>query len=218
MLEERNLLTNTILSERLGMPISKIRRDSKEFLPPDLRAKRRSGYKRMIDLNDAFRVYLGGHLVSVLGFSFTEARTILNDIKDWMAEVGLLPVLSEAPLEAERTGIDMDIKSYQVRIIKDKIHDRFYYQVIGVTNYQTEWKEDKLKGNVFGEVRCIKIEQVIYDLTKPESGFNETTEEYQTSKILTLQLLLEDFKKKIFMDKTRNDLKNWEIVMPVSSE
>ena len=84
-------ITSNLLSEKLHIPITKVRRWAKEFLPPDPIATRRSGYTRKMSLNAAFNVYLGGILVSLLGFSFYEGRDILEKLSPWMKKVGLLP-------------------------------------------------------------------------------------------------------------------------------
>ena len=60
------MLTNTIMSEKLSISITKVRRNTKEFLGQDSKATRRSGYKREFSNNDGFFVYLGGLLVSDL--------------------------------------------------------------------------------------------------------------------------------------------------------
>jgi len=75
---------NRELSKRLGIPLNRWKRWSREFLPPDPLGGHQSGYARQYSLKDAFYVYLAGYLVSVLGFSIPEARQILHDLNGWL--------------------------------------------------------------------------------------------------------------------------------------
>jgi len=77
---------NRELSEYLGIRLSRWKRWSREFLPPDPLGGMQSGYARQYNLNQAFTVYLGGHLVSVLRYSIPEAKQILIDLKEWVKE------------------------------------------------------------------------------------------------------------------------------------
>ena len=102
------MLTNKIMSEKLGIPISKVRRNTKEFLGEDPKATRRSGYKREFSTNDGFFVYLGGYLVSNLGLSFEGARRTLETLKPWLLLNGFVP---DIPDNAIRVGIDREIET-----------------------------------------------------------------------------------------------------------
>ena len=82
------LFTNKELAARLGINPARWKRWSREFLPPDPLAGRQSGYARQYYLNDAFAVFLGGHLVSSLRMAVPEARKVLRDLKDWLKENG----------------------------------------------------------------------------------------------------------------------------------
>lgn len=75
---------NRELSKRLGIPLSRWKRWSREFLPPDPLGGHQSGYARQYSLKEAFYVYLAGYLVSALGFSIPEARQILHDLNGWL--------------------------------------------------------------------------------------------------------------------------------------
>lgn len=111
------MLTNSIMAEKLEIPITKIRRYTKEFLPPDPRATRRSGYTREFSENDGFMVFIGGYLVSTLGFSYNEARRFMEPLFMWMQRIGLLP---DIPYSAKRDGIDSEIIEYEIRFISYK--------------------------------------------------------------------------------------------------
>ena len=75
---------NRDLADRLNIPLSRWKRWSREFLPPDPLGGLQSGYARQYNLRDAFAVYLGGFLVSGMGFSIPEARKILHDLNGWL--------------------------------------------------------------------------------------------------------------------------------------
>jgi hypothetical protein len=97
------MLTNKIMAEKLSIPISKVRRNTKEFLGEDPKATRRSGYKREFSLNEGFFVYLGGELVSKYGLTFGNARRAIDVIKPWLLKNQLVP---EPPKGALREGVD----------------------------------------------------------------------------------------------------------------
>jgi hypothetical protein len=48
-----------------------------------------SGYTRQYSIDDAFKVFLGGHLVSTLKYTIPEAKKILHDLQKWLAGVGI---------------------------------------------------------------------------------------------------------------------------------
>lgn len=72
------------LAESLSLPLSRWKRWSREFLPPDPLGGLQSGYARQYSLRDAFAVYLAGYLVSETGYSIPEARKILQDLNEWL--------------------------------------------------------------------------------------------------------------------------------------
>jgi hypothetical protein len=80
--------TNRDLSERLETKLAKWKRWSREFLPPDPLGGMQSGYSRQYTPDEAFTVYLGGHLVSDLHFTIPETRQILQDLGEWLSENG----------------------------------------------------------------------------------------------------------------------------------
>ena len=80
--------TNREVSKRLDINLSKWKRWSREFLPPDPLGGMQSGFARQYSPDGAFTVYLGGHLVADLKFAIPEARQILTDLHAWFAEKG----------------------------------------------------------------------------------------------------------------------------------
>ena len=82
------LFTARELADCLGINPAKWKRWVREFLPPDPLAGMQSGYARQFYVNDAFTVFLAGHLVAALKFSIPDARTILEDLSPWMQRNG----------------------------------------------------------------------------------------------------------------------------------
>ena len=77
------------LSESLNINPAKWKRWAREFLPPDPLGGYQSGFARQFSYKDAFRVFLGGYLVSQLRLTIPEARRILMDLDTWMKKQGL---------------------------------------------------------------------------------------------------------------------------------
>ena len=106
--------TNQELSRRFDIKLSRWKRWSREFLPPDPLGGLQSGYARQYNLDQAFSVFLGGYLVGDLKFTIPEARLILKDLHNWLVEKqfyfnfsGRTPVVGEN---------HMDIQYYQIAI------------------------------------------------------------------------------------------------------
>jgi hypothetical protein len=77
------------LSEVLDIKPAKWKRWAREFLVADPLGGYQSGYARQFSYKDAFRVFLGGHLVSEQKFSIPDARQILFDLDVWLKKNGL---------------------------------------------------------------------------------------------------------------------------------
>ena len=80
--------TNQELSRYFNIKLSRWKRWSREFLPPDPLGGLQSGYARQYNIDQAFCVYLGGYLVAELKFTIPEARSILEDLQHWLVEKG----------------------------------------------------------------------------------------------------------------------------------
>jgi hypothetical protein len=80
--------TSRAISRRLEINLAKWKRWTREFLPPDPLGGIQSGYARQYNPDQAFTVYLGGLLVADLKFAIPEAKQILRDLQEWLAEKG----------------------------------------------------------------------------------------------------------------------------------
>jgi hypothetical protein len=102
------------MSDKLGVPLSKIRRWAMEFLPPDPRATRQSGYGREHTDNDAWFFYLGGKIIEATGMPFKVIVPLMEEhIKPWCWDVGLIP--DNTPPRVPK-GIDKKIEEYSLTI------------------------------------------------------------------------------------------------------
>lgn len=78
--------SNKELSQAFQINLAKWKRWSREFLPPDPLGGFQSGYARQYNLDEAFRVFLGGHLVGDLKYTIPESRQIMNDLNQWLID------------------------------------------------------------------------------------------------------------------------------------
>lgn len=92
------------LSEHLKINQAKWKRWAREFLPPDPLGGFQSGFARQFSYKDAFRVFIGGHLVSGLKFTIPEARRILDDLEAWIRKQDFYGM----PIEKQATGSQAD--------------------------------------------------------------------------------------------------------------
>jgi hypothetical protein len=153
------MLTNKELSEKLNIPITKIRRNTKELLGEDPVAKRRTGFMRQFTINEGFFVYLGGFLVSHLGMSFEGARNTLEILKPWLLLNGLVPAI---PKNSIRLGADRKIKgAVRMSLLPSPNDDRIQLFIIsGVADSKPSSDIDSL-GRSFSISENITIEYQI---------------------------------------------------------
>jgi hypothetical protein len=106
--------TNRELAKNLSINLAKWKRWSREFLRPDPLGGMQSGYTRQYSIDDAFTVYLGGHLVSAVKFTIPEAKRILQDLNDWLTTVGVDQ--NSGDHLADNTGEGKSVKNYIIFI------------------------------------------------------------------------------------------------------
>lgn len=82
------------LAACLGVNLARWKRWCREFLPPDPLGGLQSGYARQFNVDDAFTVYLGGHLVARLKLGVPQARHMVSELYPWMCRHGFF----ETPL------------------------------------------------------------------------------------------------------------------------
>ena len=119
--EKLTELTNKKLSESLDLPIARVRRWTKEFLPPDLVATRRSGYSRKFSLNEGFFIYWGGTMVQQYNITYDIVRKMINVIRPWALCNGHVP---EIPKGAGRMGVDKNLFKINFNIRTRRLPDK----------------------------------------------------------------------------------------------
>jgi hypothetical protein len=125
--------TNRDLSKRLGINLAKWKRWSREFLPPDPLGGMQSGYARQYHPDQAFTVFLGGHLVADLKFSIPEARHIMQDLKSWFSDKGFF--FEPNGYLVSDDGVDVLIQKYIIFIRREKgtgNRFKFVYTIRGI--------------------------------------------------------------------------------------
>jgi len=125
--------TNRELSERLGINLAKWKRWSREFLPPDPLGGMQSGYARQFNPDQAFTVFLGGHLVADLKFSIPEANKIIQDLNKWLSEKGFF--FNPWGRSTIDKNVDALIEKYIIFIRREKGLDKrfkFIYTARGI--------------------------------------------------------------------------------------
>lgn len=106
--------TNRDLSGRLNINLAKWKRWSREFLPPDPLGGMQSGYARQYNFNDAFKVFLGGHLIAELRFTIPESKQVLVDLHKWLLDKGFYQDLEENAQPIQ--GVDKMVQNYRIEI------------------------------------------------------------------------------------------------------
>ncbi len=104
------------LSRLLQIPLNRWKRWSREFLPPDPLGGLQSGYARQFSPREAFTVYLGGFLVSGLGFSIPQARQVIKELGGWMKRKLLDGHLIRR--SAEGRGAEAPGPRYEIHILE----------------------------------------------------------------------------------------------------
>lgn len=135
--------TNRELAAKLDINLARWKRWSRDFLPPDPLGGMQSGYARQYNPDDAFTVYLGGHLVSEIKFTIPQAKQIIADLHKWFKENGFLYDIKGNAVA--KSGIDALIKRYLI-LIRRPNQDveksfEFYYTIRGVISRKpTQYK------------------------------------------------------------------------------
>jgi hypothetical protein len=96
--------TNREIAEKLDINLARWKRWSRAFLPPDPLGGLQSGYARQYVFKDLFKVYLGGHLVSHLKLSVSDAKVVLSDLAPWLKKTGFLEINGSAEKLRQRFG------------------------------------------------------------------------------------------------------------------
>ena len=136
--------TNKELAKTFNINLARWKRWSREFLPPDPLGGLQSGYARQYNLDQAFTVILGGHLVGDLKFSIPETKQILVDLHQWLVDHDFYFFISKTSETATDPMPDIDyyllaISNQALR--RDKIHGLSYWArgVLSVDSSNKPW-------------------------------------------------------------------------------
>ena len=111
--------TNRELSQAFSINLARWKRWSREFLPPDPLGGLQSGYARQYNLDEAFTVFLGGHLVGVLKFTIPESRQVLHDLHQWLVDHDFYFYFSGTASHEKKPF--HQVQSYRIAIISTDI-------------------------------------------------------------------------------------------------
>ena len=185
--------TNRELSKRLGINLAKWKRWSREFLPPDPLGGLQSGYARQYHPDQAFTVFLGGHLVGDLKFSIPEAVQIMKDLKPWLTDKGFF--FEPKGYAVSHKGIDALVQRYIIFIMREKGTDnrfKFIYTARGIiTNEPVMYKG-------FEVMKKLYVETFFNSDTEKVSG-----SDMNVVKTLNISATLKDFVDATGLDRTR---------------
>ena len=191
--------TNRELADKLSINLAKWKRWSREFLPPDPLGGMQSGYTRQYSIDDAFKVYLGGHLVSAIKYTLPEAKKILHDLHDWLADVG---IYKNSGRDLENTaGPATSVKRYIIFIQTQPMVSGqpidFLYSIRGIIADTPVHHKDLL----------IRQEQYIETLIPPQENERSVSDSAGV-RVLNITALLQQFVDGLDIPKTFYDL--WE--------
>ena len=185
--------TNRELSRKLNINLAKWKRWSREFLPPDPLGGMQSGYARQFNPDQAFTVFLGGHLVADLKFSIPEANQIIQDLNKWMSEKGFF--FDSRGYSAFDEGMDALIKKYIIFIRRKKGLDKrfdFIYTARGIIS------NEPLQHKGFEVMKKLYVETSIN-----QAPVESWEVDMNVVKTLYLTGILTDFIDVLGLDRTR---------------
>jgi hypothetical protein len=165
------MLTNKTMADRLGIPLTRIRRWAKEFLPPDPRATRQSGYIREYTDNDGWFVYISGIIMDTTGLTFRQTSKVMDEVlKPWLLRMGLVPDLTGIK---KLNGIEADIVwDVAVQFYLDHPSDREDVPAIRVEGKSSIHMAEEYVEKRSGEFVCahLKDVKITYWLTTPKTA------------------------------------------------
>jgi hypothetical protein len=137
--------TNRQLSAKLLIPLAKWKRWAREFLPPDPLGGLQSGVARRYSVDQALTVYIGGHLVTELKTSISEARQILADLHACLKSIG---AFANTRIDRRyRPGRGGSVSAYSIIICRSSTSSgrmsAFCYTVRGLISRENITVEDQ---------------------------------------------------------------------------
>lgn len=168
------------LAQKFEYNFQKWQRWTREFLPAETIKGLPKGYQREYTPKEAFTVYLGGHLVSEMGFSIVDAKEIVNDLIPWMDDVGLIPLASVKPGEQKLKGAWKLVTTWKISIAATDKPLVFIYIVRG---FIYEAKTVEHEGFEVQECR-FKTGNIPKDFKKEVKAKLETSKTLELSRVI----------------------------------
>ena len=151
---------NRQISLALQFNLSRWKRWSREFLPPDPLGGLQSGYARQYSMREAFQVALGGYLVGFMKFSVHQARTILMDLEPWMKRNGFY---YWNPKQRHESEVEKIKENYGIYIRKGEPNigdqEAFGYAVAPISALRSEIFDRVESVNADQNIEFIKIDE-----------------------------------------------------------
>lgn len=169
---------NSEVAEKLEIPHTKVKRFSRELFGPDSRATMRSGYAREHTLREAFKIYLGVHLVSALNFTVFDVRQILSDLDLWLEIKDLYPDLKQ------KDDSGLKVLSWTIHIFNEITGAGLQYEAIGTISLKNKRKANRNVKN-----KLYLQEPIIASKTPGSYVYNDLN-----IRVLRISLLKETFK------------------------
>jgi hypothetical protein len=185
--------TNRELSKQLGINLAKWKRWSREFLPPDPLGGMQSGYARQYHPDQAFTVFLGGHLVGDLKFAIPEARQMMQDLKPWLSGKGFF--FEPKGYLVSDNGVDALVQRYIIYIRREKRTDnrfKFIYTTRGIIS------NEPVVHKGFEIMKKLYVETTVNSEAK-----NVSDVDINVVKTLNITGILIDFVDAVGLDRTR---------------
>jgi len=180
--------TGRDLSCRLGINHARWKRWARQFLPPDPLGGLQSGYARQYNPDEAFTVYLGGHLVSELKLSIPEARKILQDLDQWLTDHHYY--FDFVGRRRESTPADAQVKEHRILIFRRRGHGKgeiiLYYKIQALRSVEKSAVEE-----------VCQVQEQYDEILPPDRSVAPDIDDPFSYRVLRLSRLREHFLKNL---------------------
>jgi hypothetical protein len=165
------VMKNKEISEKFEIPLTKVRRYSKKFLPADPVAIQHSGKAREHSINDAFKIYLAEHLIVDMGFLTEQAQNIMHELGPWLEHNGFFPENAPGVVPVQEPTL--------IHIIRAGTPSGFFYKSVKLIHQKA------LEQDTIHRYERNYIEEDIMERPQVIDGIN--------IHVLNISRLLEDF-------------------------
>lgn len=177
------------LSEKLDINLAKLKRWGREFLPPDYSAGQGQGVARILSIDEAFIIFLSGHLVSSLKYSIPDTKIIMELLIPWLTEKRLMP---------SAFSIKNEVRNHwELKIYFDTENNDFLFTASGCLKVVL-YKEKKERHKGFSIIkRRVAEEKIQETISRHDESIKGFYEFYENGKSLAIHFLCLVFLKKV---------------------